>query len=79
MVLNLGWFMAGDLARAGDDIRAVVRAAAGLPVEVIIETPLLDRKRKVDAAKLVQASVMSSGNRGLVPSARSSPGTSNEK
>jgi len=54
MVLNLGWFMAGDLSRAGDDIRAVVRAAAGRPVKVIIETPLLNRQQKVDASKLAQ-------------------------
>jgi deoxyribose-phosphate aldolase len=54
MVLNLGSFIAGELAQAGNDIRAVVRAAAGRPVKVIIETPLLTRQQKVDASRLAQ-------------------------
>jgi deoxyribose-phosphate aldolase len=54
MVLNLGAFLGGDRKLAGDEIRAVVRAAAGRPVKVIIETPLLNRQQKVDAAKLAQ-------------------------
>jgi deoxyribose-phosphate aldolase len=54
MVLNLGMFLGGELKPAGDDIRAVVRAAAGRPVKVIIETPLLNRRQKIDASKLAQ-------------------------
>jgi deoxyribose-phosphate aldolase len=54
MVLHLGAFLGGQRDCAAADIRAVVRAAAGIPVKVIIETPLLDMRQKADAAKLVQ-------------------------
>jgi len=54
MVLNLGAFLGGDLKYAEDDVRAVVRAGGGAPVKVIIETPFLNDKQKVDASLLVQ-------------------------
>ena len=54
MVLNLGAFLGGDRAYAEADIRAVVRAAEGRPVKVIIETPFLTARQKVEASKLVQ-------------------------
>ena len=54
MVLNLGAFLGGDRRYAEDDVRAVVRAATGAPVKVIIETPFLNEVQKVDAARLVQ-------------------------
>ena len=54
MVLNLGAFLGGDRPYAEADIRAVVRAAGGRPVKVIIETPFLDDRQKADAARLVQ-------------------------
>ncbi len=54
MVLNLGAFLGGDRAAAEADVRAVVTAAAGAPVKVIIETPFLNKVQKVEAAKLVQ-------------------------
>jgi deoxyribose-phosphate aldolase len=41
MVLNRGWLRAGDLARCEADVAAVVRAAAGRPVKVILETAAL--------------------------------------
>ncbi|MHB9037376.1 MAG: deoxyribose-phosphate aldolase [Armatimonadota bacterium] len=54
MVLDLGALIGGDFTRAEDDIRAVVKAAAGLPVKVIIETPYLNRQQKKDASLLVK-------------------------
>jgi len=55
MVLNLGAFLGGDLKAAEGDVRAVVAAAGGAPVKVIIETPWLTDKQKSDASRLVQA------------------------
>lgn len=54
MVLNLGAFLGGELRYAEEDVRAVVAAAAGRPVKVIIETPFLTAQQKVDASRLVQ-------------------------
>jgi len=54
MVLNLGMFHGGNRQYAEEDVRAVVRAARGRPVKVIIETPYLNEEQKVDAARLVQ-------------------------
>jgi deoxyribose-phosphate aldolase len=55
MVLNLGAFLGGDLRYAQDDVAAVVAAAAGPPVKVIIETPFLTAEQKAGASRLVQA------------------------
>jgi deoxyribose-phosphate aldolase len=55
MVLNLGAFLGGERRYAEDDVRAVVAAASGRPVKVIIETPFLTAEQKADAARLVQA------------------------
>lgn len=41
MVLNIGWLRSGMLAEVEADIRAVVEAAGGLVVKVILETALL--------------------------------------
>jgi deoxyribose-phosphate aldolase len=54
MVLNLGAFLGGDHDYAHEDVAAVVRAATGRPVKVIIETPFLNDAQKADAARLVQ-------------------------
>lgn len=54
MVLNLGAFLGEERRYAEDDVRAVVAAAGGRPVKVIIETPFLNADQKVDAARLVQ-------------------------
>jgi deoxyribose-phosphate aldolase len=54
MVLNLGAFLGGDRLEAEADVRAVVQAAAGGSVKVIIETPFLNRQQKMDAAALAK-------------------------
>jgi deoxyribose-phosphate aldolase len=54
MVLALGALKAGDYKYAEEDIRAVVKAADSLPVKVIIETPWLTDKEKVQASKIIQ-------------------------
>ena len=41
MVMNIGLLRSGEYAEACEDIRAVVQAANGLPVKVIIEVPYL--------------------------------------
>jgi len=55
MVLNLGALLAGDFKLAEADVKAVVRAAQGRPVKVIIETPFLTARQKADASRIVQA------------------------
>ena len=55
MVLDLGSLFAGDYKRAESDVREVVQAAQGRPVKVIIETPYLSMKQKIEASKIVQA------------------------
>ncbi len=55
MVLNLGAFLGGERRYAEDDVAAVVAAAAGRPVKVIIETPFLNAAQKADASRLVEA------------------------
>jgi len=52
MVMNLGAFKAGDTALVLKDIQAVVRAAEGFPVKVILETALLSDDEIVKACIL---------------------------
>ena len=52
MVISVGDLKGGDLRAVFDDIRAVVIAAAGRPVKVIIETCLLDDEEKAIACEL---------------------------
>ncbi len=52
MVLWTGALKAGENALALQDIREVVRACAGVPLKVIIETALLDREQKIRACQL---------------------------
>jgi len=47
MVLNIGALRSGDLALVEQDIRAVVQAAAPVPVKVILETSKLTDEEKV--------------------------------
>lgn len=54
MVLNLGALKGGDLDLVRRDIRAVVEAAAGCTVKVILETGLLTPEEKRTAALLAQ-------------------------
>jgi deoxyribose-phosphate aldolase len=52
MVISVGDLEAGDLAAVRNDIQAVVSAAQGRPVKVIIETCLLDDDEKAIACLL---------------------------
>jgi deoxyribose-phosphate aldolase len=51
MVINVGALKSGRMDRVESDIRAVVEAAAGVPVKVILETCLLTDDEKVAACK----------------------------
>ncbi|MEO0049709.1 MAG: deoxyribose-phosphate aldolase [candidate division WOR-3 bacterium] len=53
MVMNIGYFKAGEDRKVVDDIKAVVKAAKGRLVKVIIEAGLLDEREKVRATELV--------------------------
>lgn len=55
MVINIGWLKGGDHDAVFDDIRAVVEAAQGRPVKVILETALLERDEKVAGCVLSRA------------------------
>lgn len=55
MVMNIGAVLDGDLTWAETDVCAVVKAADGRVVKVIIETPFLTDKQKIDASRLAQA------------------------
>lgn len=52
MVINVGWLVAGEDDLVRDDIAAVVAAAKGRCVKVIIETCLLTDEQKVRACEL---------------------------
>ena len=52
MVINVGWLVAGEDGLVRDDIAAVVAAAKGRCVKVIIETCLLTDEQKVRACEL---------------------------
>jgi deoxyribose-phosphate aldolase len=44
MVINVGWLLSGRYDEVKQDVAAVIKAAGGLPVKVIIEIGCLDRK-----------------------------------
>jgi deoxyribose-phosphate aldolase len=52
MVMNFGALRGGDYRTVSDDISAVVRAVAGIPVKVILETAALTDAQKRDACRL---------------------------
>jgi deoxyribose-phosphate aldolase len=52
MVMNVGALRSGDSLLAGNDIDAVVRAAEGAPVKVILETAALTDEQKRLACRL---------------------------
>jgi deoxyribose-phosphate aldolase len=52
MVVNIGLLKGGEHERVYDDIRAVVEAASGRPVKVILETHLLTREQKIAACAI---------------------------
>ena len=56
MVINIGALKSRDYALVADDIRAVVSAASGEPVKVILETSKLDDEEKAIACALSKAS-----------------------
>ena len=51
MVINLGWAKQGEWSMVEQDIAAVVKAAQGVPVKVIIETAYLTDLEKEEACK----------------------------
>jgi deoxyribose-phosphate aldolase len=52
MVMNFGALIGGNARVAGDDVRAVVRAVAGTPVKVILETAALGEATKRVACRI---------------------------
>ena len=54
MVINVGAFKDGDLDLVERDIAGVVKAAAGRPVKVIIETCLLNDEEKASACRIAE-------------------------
>ncbi len=52
MVINIGALKSRNYQKVEDDIRAVVQAASGKTVKVILETSLLNDEEKVTACKL---------------------------
>lgn len=55
MVLAVGRLLGGDPAGACEDIAEVVKAAAGAPVKVILETSMLDDDQKIEGCLLAMA------------------------
>lgn len=55
MVINVGKLVSGLYDYVYDDIRAVVRAAAGQPVKVILETGMLNDDQKIAGCVLAKA------------------------
>ena len=55
MVINIGALKGGDHDRVYQDIQAVVRAAQGRPVKVILETTMLERDEKIVGCTLSKA------------------------
>ena len=55
MVINIGLLKGRDYDAVLEDIRAVVAAAQGRPVKVILETAMLDREEKIAGCALSKA------------------------
>lgn len=55
MVVNIGLLKSGDHNAVYEDIRAVVEAASGRPVKVILETHMLSRDEKIVTCALSKA------------------------
>ncbi len=55
MVIDIGALKGGDHDRVFDDIRAVVQAAQGRPVKVILETSMLSRDEKIVGCAISKA------------------------
>lgn len=55
MVLNIGWLRSGEFERVRKDIAAVVDAADGAIVKVILENAYLTDEQKVEACRIVES------------------------
>lgn len=55
MVLNIGWLRSGEIDRVQTEIAAVVVAAQGAIVKVILENAYLSDEQKVTACRMVEA------------------------
>lgn len=55
MVLNIGRLLSGDFDEVQSDIAAVVEAAKGYPVKVILENAYLTDDLKIEACKRIEA------------------------
>jgi len=55
MVINIGALKSGEHDRVYDDIAGVVKAAAGRPVKVILETAMLSREEKIAGCAISRA------------------------
>ena len=55
MVINIGALKGGDHDLVYDDVRAIVQAAAGVPVKVILETSMLTRDEKIAGCTISKA------------------------
>ncbi len=55
MVINIGHLKSGEHDRVYDDIAGVVKAAAGRPVKVILETAMLTREEKIAGCAISRA------------------------
>ncbi len=56
MVMNIGRLKSGRSQAVADEIAQVVRAIAGIPVKVILETAVLTHQEKITACRLVRDS-----------------------
>lgn len=55
MVINVGKLVSGNYAGVFEDVRAVVRAASGHTVKVILETAMLNEEQKIAGCVLAKA------------------------
>jgi deoxyribose-phosphate aldolase len=55
VVINIGWMKSGLYAEVQSEIEAVVKAADGYPVKVILENAYLTKEEIVKACQLVEA------------------------
>jgi deoxyribose-phosphate aldolase len=55
MVINIGWLRSGEDEQVREDIEAVVRAAGGALVKVILENAYLSNDEKLRGSKLVES------------------------
>ncbi len=54
LVINIGWLRSGAVKEVEEEVRAVVEAACGNDVKVILENAYLTNEQKVECCKLVE-------------------------